>query len=151
MHDLQPAHEMQTLTKALAGSWTTREMYESTFLTPNGGAGQGKPVFRPGSGGFTLEEEYHSQTPAGQFFGLGIIWWDNTKGFQHLWCINIYPTGCVMFPPPPQLGPQWDGKRLMLHVESEEGGKKEVFHEVISDITATSFVQTAYVGEQAVH
>jgi hypothetical protein len=35
----------------------------------------------------------------------------------------------------------------VLHVESEENGKKEVFHEVISDITATSFIQTADVGE----
>jgi hypothetical protein len=52
-----------------------------------------------------------------------------------------------MFPPSLQPGPQWDGKRLVLHVESEENGKKEVFHEVISDITPTSFKQSADVGE----
>lgn len=147
MNAPQPAQEMQALTKALAGSWSTSEKYEATFLTPSGGEGHGKTVFRPGPGGFTLKEEYHSQTPAGELFGFGIIWWDSTKGFQHLWCINIYPTGCEMFPPPPQPGPQWDGKRLVLHVESEQNGKKEVFHEVISDITATSFMQTAEVGE----
>jgi len=54
-----------------------------------------------------------------------------------------------MFPPPPQPGPQWDGKRLVLHAESEENGKKEVFHEVISDITPTSFKQAAEVGKWA--
>jgi hypothetical protein len=143
----QPAPEMQTLIKALSGKWTTHEKYEATFLTPKGGEGHGETVFRPGPGGFTLLEEYHSKTPAGELSGVGIIWWDATKGLQHMWCINVYPTGCEMFPPPPQPGPQWDGKRLVLHVESEANGQKQIFHEVISDITPTSFTQTADVGD----
>ncbi len=142
-----PAPQIQALIKALSGEWTTHEKYEATFLTPNGGEGHGQTAFRAGPGGFTLEEEYHSKTPAGELFGFGIIWWGATKGLQHMWCINIYPTGCEMFPPPPQPGPQWDGKRLVLHVESEENGKKAVFHEVISEITPTSFKQSAEVGE----
>jgi hypothetical protein len=143
----KPAPELQTLARVLVGRWATHEKYEPTFLTPNGGEGRGETIFRLGPGGFTLEEEYHSQTPAGELFGFGIIWWDATKGLQHMWCINIYPTGCEMFPPPPQPGPQWDGKQLVLHVESDQNGKKEVFHEVIFDINPTSFTQTADVGE----
>ena len=51
------------------------------------------------------------------------------------------------FRPPPQPGPQWDGKTLVLHLESEQGGKELVFHEVFSNIKANSFTQTATVGE----
>jgi hypothetical protein len=138
---------MQTLTKALAGRWSTHEKYEANELTPNGGEGHGETTFRRGPGGFTLEEEYRSQTPAGELFGFGVIWWDATKDLQHLWCINLNPTGCEMFPGPPQPGPTWGGKQLVLHVESERDGKRVVFHEVISDITPTSFTQTADIGE----
>jgi hypothetical protein len=143
----QPAHEIQTLTKALAGRWSTREKYEPGEPTPNGGVGQGETLWRPGPGGFTLLEEYHSQTPIGELFGFGLVWWDETKGLQHMWCMNLYPTGCEMFPGPPLPGPKWDGKQLVVDTESEIAGKKFVWHEVISDITPTSFTQTADIGE----
>jgi len=143
----QPAPQILSLTKALAGEWITQESYEPIFMTPTGGVGRGEQVFRTGPGGFVLTEEYHSKTPAGELFGFGVIWWDESKGLQHLWCINIYPTGCEMFPPPPQPGPQWDGKRLVLHLEGEQDGKKLVWHEVISDVTSNSFTQTADISE----
>jgi hypothetical protein len=143
----EPAPEIQSLIRALAGKWSTQEIYEPAEMTRNGGTGHGQTIFRPGPGGFTLLEEYRAETPAGPLFGFGIIWWDPSKGLQHMWCINIYPDGCEMFPAPPQPGPQWDGKRLVLHVESEQGGKKMVFHEVISDITKDSYTQSADIGE----
>ena len=34
---LHPAPAIETLTKALAGGWSTRETYEPIYLTPNGG------------------------------------------------------------------------------------------------------------------
>lgn len=143
----EPSDQIKSLIKALAGRWATEEKYEPGFLTPNGGTGRGETVFRAGPGGFTLIEEYHSQTPAGKLFGLGIIWFDASRGLQHLWCINVYEDGCEMFPPPPQPGPQWDGKTLVLHFESGQGAKKLVFHEVFSDIKANSLTQSATVGE----
>jgi hypothetical protein len=144
----QPPPQIQSLTKSFAGKWTTQEKYEPLFLTPKGGTGRGQTIFRPGPGGFTLEEEYRTQTPAGPLYGFGLIWYDSTRNsLQHIWCINIYPDGCEMFPPPPQPGPQWDGKKLVLHVESDQGGKKMIFHEEISDITPNSYTQTADIGE----
>jgi len=143
----KPSDKIQSLVRALAGRWSTQEKYEPGFLTPNGGTGHGETIFRAGPGGFTLIEEYRAQTPAGQLFGLGIIWFDNSRGLQHMWCINVYPDGCEMFPPPPQQGPQWDGRTLVLHLESERDGKKLVFNEVFSDIKSDSFTQTATVGE----
>jgi hypothetical protein len=143
----QPAQEILTLTAALEGTWALTEKYEPIYLTPKGGEGTGEQVFRAGPGGFTLSEDYHSNTPAGELFGFGVLWWDQTKGIQHMWCINIFPTGCEMFPAPPQPGPRWDGKQLVIHIEGAKDGKKVVWHEVISDITPHSFVQTADIGE----
>lgn len=144
----QPAPTIQSLAKALTGKWVTREKYERIFLTPDGGVGNGEQVFRPGPGGFTLLEDYHSKTPAGELVGFGLLWWDQTKGLQHMWCINIYPTGCEMFPPAPQAGPKWDGKRLVIHIDGEEvGNTKVVWEEILSDIKPRSFVQTVDVAE----
>jgi len=144
----RPAAGIQSLARALMGRWSTREKYERMFLTPDGGMGNGEQVFRPGPGGFTLLEDYHSKTPAGELVGFGLLWWDQTKGLQHMWCINIYPTGCEMFPPAPQPGPRWDGKRLVIHIDGEEvGNTKVVWEEIFSDITPQSFVQTVDVGE----
>ncbi len=138
---------MQALAKALAGRWKTREKYEATGPTTQGGVGEGDLVWRSGPGGFTLLEEYHAKTPIGELFGFGLIWWDHTRGLQHMWCINVNPGGCEMFPPPPRPGPKWDGKQLLLDTEVELAGKKYVWHEVITVISATSFAQTVDIGE----
>jgi hypothetical protein len=147
MNASQPAGEIQILTKALAGTWNTSEKYERAEPTPNGGMGQGEVEWRPGPGGFTLLEYYHSKTPIGELFGFGLIWWDQTKRLQHMWCINVNPTGCEMFPPPPLPGPKWDGKQLVINTEVDLGGKKFAWREVISDITPTSFTQFVDIGE----
>ena len=143
----QPAPAIQTLTAALAGTWTTREKYEPARPTPTGGMGKGQAVWRSGPGGFTLIEEYHSQTPMGELFGFGIVWWDVARELQHLWCINVNSGGCEMFPGPPLPGPKWDGKQLVIDTEVELAGKKFVWHEAISDITPTSYDVTVDIGE----
>jgi hypothetical protein len=54
-----------------------------------------------------------------------------------------------MFAGSPLPGPQWGGKQLVMDTESEIAGKKFFWHEVISDITPTSFTQTADIGESS--
>jgi hypothetical protein len=143
----RPAAAIESLAKALTGRWSTREKYERMFLTPDGGVGNGEQVFRPGPGGFTLLEDYHSQTPAGELLGFGLLWWDQTKGLQHMWCVNIYPTGCEMFPAAPQAGPKWDGKRLIIHIAGEQVGDSKVdWQEILFDMTPDSFTQTVDIG-----
>lgn len=143
----QPSPQIKSLTAALAGRWSTDEKYERLYLTPQGGTGKGEQFFRPGPGGFTLLEDYHSKTPAGELFGVGIVWWDDARGLQHIWCINAYPDGCEMFPPPPQPGPNWDGKQLVIQFEQQQDGKKMIWREVLSDIHRGSFVQTVDIGD----
>lgn len=145
MQMLQPAAEMQSLAKALVGRWSITEKYEPDEWTPNGGAGKGEEVWRSGPGGFTLIEEYHSQTPGGEAFGLTLTWWDRAKGFQGTWCNHTNPKGCDIDPGAP--GPKWDGKQLTIDTEFPRGGKRFAWHEVFSDITPNSFTQTADIGE----
>ncbi|HLV95044.1 MAG TPA: hypothetical protein VKS44_07615 [Candidatus Acidoferrales bacterium] len=94
--DISPVHPaavIQELINTLDGTWSTHEQYEHAYLTPAGGIGVGEQTFRAGPGGFTLLEDYHSKMPAGELFGFGVVWWNQAKGLQHLWCINVYPTG----------------------------------------------------------
>ena len=64
-----------------------------------------------------------------------------------MWCINVNPGGCEMFPPPPRPGPKWNGKQLVLDTEVELAGTKYVWHEAIAVTSASSFTQTVDVGE----
>lgn len=138
----QPPPEMHKLVKALSGTWSIREKYEPDEWTPNGGVGEGTEVWRPGPGGFTLIEEYHSKNPAGETFGLSLAWWDDkAQRYQSLWCVNSNPQGC-------QTGftLAWEGNKIVVTSEFERDGKDFAWHEVVSDITPTSFTQTADIG-----
>ncbi len=139
----RPAAQIQKLAKALSGRWSIHEKYEPDEWTPKGGVGEGTEVWRPSPGGFTLIEEYHSKGSAGETFGLSLTWWDDkAQRYQSLWCVNSNPQGC-------QTGftLNWEGDELVISSEFERGGKKFTWREVVSDITPTSFTQTADIGE----
>jgi len=143
----QPASEMQTLAQAFEGKWRIEERYEPDEWTPKGGTGYGEEVWRRGPGGFTFMEEVHDHGPTGESFGLALSWWDRDKGFQGLWCENHNPQGCAIgrdvngsF--------KWDGKQQIVDNEFSRNGKTFQWHEVFTDITPNSFVQTADIGEK---
>jgi hypothetical protein len=144
----RPAPEMQSLAKALEGKWAITEKYEPDEWTPNGGTGHGEEVWRHGPGGFTFMEEIHDYAPSGEQFGVGFSWWDRTKGLRGLWCINANPQGCDLQSAVSGFGPKWDGRQLVIDMEFPRNGKQFAWHEVFSDITPTSFTQTADIGEK---
>lgn len=144
----QPVAEMQSLEKALAGTWSITEKFEPNEWTPNGGVGYGEEVWRRGPGGFKFMEEIHNHTPFEEGFGAGFSWWDSTKGLQGLWCTNTNPQGCDFQYALSGFGPKWDGKQLVVDMEFSRNGKKLAWHEVFSDNTQTSFVPTADIGEK---
>jgi len=144
----QPAPEMQGLESALAGRWSITEKFEPDEWTPNGGTGYGEEVWRRGPGGFTFMEEIHDHTAFEEGYGLGLSWWDKTKGLQGLWCINTNQQGCDLQNVQSGFGPKWDGRQLVVDMEFPRNGKTLAWHEVFSDITPTSFVQTADIGEK---
>jgi hypothetical protein len=85
----RPAPAMVSLTKALAGTWTTTY---STFIpdVPTADStARAEVVWEAGPGGFTLLEKEHVSTASGEQFLLLIVWWDDsTHRLRAMRCDN---------------------------------------------------------------
>lgn len=150
----QPTPEMQSLAAALSGRWEITEAFTPSAAnadsagTPQGGAGHGEEVWRSGPGGFTFMEEAHDFTPAGEVFIVGYMWWDATaKKFRGMECNSQWPSGCNVKASLSLVDLAWDGKALTVDFKDAKDPKKLVWHEVFSEITPTSFLQTGDVGQ----
>jgi hypothetical protein len=143
----QPSVELQSLTKALAGEWTTTYEFVAGVMGPSGGKGTGEEVWRAGPGGYVLIEEEHVTGPDQELFLTAFQWWDkSTNSLRGLLCNNFGPASCDVnsyF----NSKLQWDGKQLIIDMQFPQGEKKMVWHEAWSDITPTSFTQTGDMGE----
>ena len=143
----QPPPEMQSLTKALEGKWSTTYEFEPGGMSPAGGTGTGEEAWRSGPGGYVLMEEEHVRAPFGEVHLFALHWWDkNTNSLHGMLCNNSGPAACNVdsyF----NSSLKWDGKQLTIDMEFPENGKKMMWHEVWSGITATSFTQTGDMGE----
>ena len=138
-----PGPEMQRLLSTFEGTWALSEKYEPSDWMPRGGAGAGQQVWSAGPGGLSLIEEYRSENPTGNVFGLSVTWWDDkAQGYRALWCVNTNPGGCTVMA---SLA-KWQGSKFVLGDEFERDGKRFTFKEVFSDITPKSFTQMLYQG-----
>ena len=100
-------------------------------------------MWRPGPGGFSLIEDYHSTDEKGEHIGLAIMWWDeNMQRYQVTWCDDGSPA-CIVY----TKGGKWEGNDLVLRHTWEQGGKKCESRQITSDITPASFRQISYEGE----
>jgi hypothetical protein len=142
-----PQPELQSLTKALAGKWTTTYEFVAGVMSPGGGKGTGEEVWRVGPGGYVLIEEEHVLGPDQEMFLIAFHWWDkSTNSLRGMLCNNSGPASCNIdsyF----NSTLNWDGKQLVIEMRFPQGAKKMVWHEVWSDITPTSFTQTGDMGE----
>ena len=145
----QPSAEIQSLTKALTGEWSLSAKFEPTSSSPKGVVNTGDETWRPGPGGFTLLEEEHLPMPEADVFLLGIVWWNTaTKSFHGMECQSLLPYTCDVKGAQNDITMNWDGKQFVIdEVETSTSGKKSIWHEVWSDITPTSFVQTGEYGD----
>src|ERR1700751_583594 len=87
----------------------------------------------------------HDKGPAGESFGLALSWWDKNGGLRGMWCAGENPKGCDLNPGTVL---KWDGKQFVFDTEFLSRNKIISWHEVFSDITPTSFIQTADIGEK---
>src|SRR5581483_4571290 len=145
----QPSSELQSLTEALSGEWSLTVKFEPSPSAPNGLSNTGEESWRPGAAGFTLLEEEHLRTPEGDLSLLGIVWWNTrNKSFHGMECQNLLPYTCDVKGALNDITMSWDGKQFVIdEMETSNSGKKSVWHEVWSDITPTSFVQTGDYGD----
>ena len=145
----QPSAELQSLSKALSGSWSLNVKFEPNPEMPNGFASKGEEVWRSGPGGYTLLEEEHLSMREGDLFLLGVVWWNTaTRTLNGMECQNLLPYTCDVKGAQNDITMNWDGKQFVIdEMETSKSGKKSVWHEVWSDITPTSFVQTGEYGD----
>ncbi|HXS76142.1 MAG TPA: hypothetical protein VN753_08195 [Terracidiphilus sp.] len=144
----QAPAEIRSLEKALVGRWSTSYDFVPGIMSPNvKGTGSGEELWRTSPGGFVLMEEEQLHAPFGEMFVFAIHWWDkSTNSLRGMLCNNSGPAACnvdTYF----NSTLKWDGKQLTIDMQFPEHGKKMLWHEVWSDITATSFTQTGDVGE----
>lgn len=143
----KPAAELQSLAQALVGKWSTTYGFAPGGMIPAGGSGAGEEVWRSGPGGFTLLEEEHIRFEGQDMFILAIQWWDkSTNSLRGMLCNDSGPGACNVdsyF----NSTLKWNGKELTIDMQFPQNGKKMLWHEVWSEITATSFTQTGDMGE----
>lgn len=138
----EPSQQMKELTKALSGEWTLNVKLGPT-VSPNGSESTGSESWHAASGGFTLLEEEHVRFGKQDVLMTAIVWWDpQTKSFHGMECQNVLPYVCDVKGSLNDITMNWDGKQLVIDENEVHGGKKSKWHEVWSDITATSFTQT---------
>jgi hypothetical protein len=142
-----PPPEMQSLTKALAGKWTTAYNFEKGGMSPEGGNGTGEENWRTAPGGYVLMEEETIHAPFGEMALIALQWWDKTTNtLRGMLCNNSGPQACnVDTYANSKLS--WDGKQLVIDMHYSQNGMNMMWHEVWSNITPTSFTQTADAGE----
>jgi hypothetical protein len=140
----KPGPQIERLRQALEGTWSIKERLAPDTGSPSGATGEGRIVWRPGPGGFSVVEDYWSRQGRRKIAGLGVFWWDEAEhGYRTIWCDSTNPGGCINF----KNVARWDGSRLVLVEDYEINRKKFTFKEVFSDITSSGFTQTLYGGE----
>lgn len=146
-NDAGPAPEMQSLSKALKGNWSTTYDFAPGGMSPTGGTGTGEENWRIGPGGYVLMEEEHVRGPAGEMFLIAFHWWDKTtNSLRGMLCNNSGPAACD-FNTYSHSSLNWNGKQLTIDMGFPQGEKKMTWHEVWSGITATSFTQVGEMSE----
>lgn len=144
----EPPAQMQSLERAMVGRWSTTYAFEPGGMSPNAkGTGSGEEVWRTSPGRFVLMEEEQVRAPFGEFFVFAIHWWDkSTNSLRGMLCNNSGPAACNV-DSYANSTLKWDGKQLTIDMQFPEHGKKMLWHEVWSEITATSFTQIGEMGE----
>ena len=89
------APEMERL-KFYLGTWDYTEGYEKSAFYPNGGKNTGVYTSKPGPGGNSLENTFHSQGPVGDFEGLLIMTWDAKEKSYKSYAFGSDFPGCLV-------------------------------------------------------
>lgn len=143
----QTPGEIQSLARALVGKWSTTYEFEAGGMSPTAGTGTGEEVWHTSPGGYVLMEEEQIRAPFGEEFLIAFHWWDKTtNSLRGMLCNNSGPAACDLNSYY-NSSLKWDGKQLTIDMQFPQNGKKMVWHEVWSGITATSFTQAGDMGE----
>jgi hypothetical protein len=113
------AAEMQKAIQAMQGTWATKGVIEKSPMMPTGGTDSGTSTIKPGPGGLSLTQEYHSKGSLGDYHGMSLIWFDPKDSMFHsMWCDSMTPSGCA------DSGTgKWEGDKIVLNMKGEMNGQ----------------------------
>lgn len=139
----KPAPEIERLLQQFQGRWRTEEKHEPSEMLPQGGTAKGQESVRPGPGRMSLIVEYVSQSPMGEFAGVGLMTWDPAARLYHIhWTNNRTPTVTDMTG-------KWEGKDLVFTHSEMMMGKKVYSRHAFTELTPTTFTYTIDMGSSA--
>ena len=75
----KPGPQIERLRQALEGTWSIKERLAPDTASPSGATGEGRIVWRPGPGGFSVVEDYWSRQGRRKIAGFGVFWWDEAE------------------------------------------------------------------------
>jgi Protein of unknown function (DUF1579) len=137
------AAEMHKAIQAMQGTWATKGVLEKSEMMPNGGTDTGTSVFKPGPGGLSLTQDYHSKGSLGEFHGYSLIWFDPKDSMFHsMWCDSMTPSGCA------EAGTgKWEGDKIVLNTKMDMGGKSMDMRGTLGPFEGNTFKYVEEVGD----
>ena len=140
--------DLQSLARLLDGTWKLTVRFEPTPQIPQGLQGTGEETWRPGPGGLTLTDEESFAAGAIKMTLVGLFWMDRATGQLHaLDCNNQNAHTCDLEDAGGAVVVHWNGRELVVEEpESGPDGKPLISRVVWSDIMASSFTETGYLG-----
>jgi Protein of unknown function (DUF1579) len=137
------AAEMQKALQQMQGTWSTKGVMEKSDFMPQGATDTGTAVFKPGPGGMSMVQEYHSKGGMGDFHGMGVTWFDpKDQMFHSIWCDSMSPNGCA------DSGTgKWEGDKIVMNTKFDMGGKSYDMHSTIGPFEGNTFKYSEEVGE----
>src|SRR5579863_4740011 len=116
----KPGAQIERLLKGFQGDWAITDRLPPDAANPRGVTGTGTIIWRPGPGGYSVVEEFHSKQGQNDVTGLGLMWWDESaNGYHTIWCDSSNPGGCIDF----KNTARWEGADLVLQEDYESNGK----------------------------
>ncbi len=116
------------------GQWTYTETY------PNGAVNQGVYTSKPGPGGNSLLNTFHSQGPVGDFEGMLIYTWDLAEGKYKAYVFGGDFPGALV-----ETG-EFEGEKLVFHGEIGAGAGKVQLRNVTWMASPGKLVSETYMS-----
>jgi len=117
------------------GQWTYTETY------PKGGVNHGVYTSKPGPGGNSLLNTFHSQGPVGDFEGMLVYTWDLTEGKYKAYLFSGDFPGAVV-----ETG-EFEGEKLVFHGEIGAGSAKIQLRNVTWMSSSEKLISEEYMNK----
>ena len=131
----QSETNFRKVVSALSGKWSIRE-------TSDHGETTGEEIWRGGTGGIPLTEEFRETRSSGEkLTDYAAVWRDReAKKVRGIWCADFNDQGCTPFEVTSR------DSDIEMTGQYSSKGKSTMWKEIFHITSATAFTQTLYMG-----